>query len=109
MVNLFRILDNEEEGTISSSHSEFELFLIANDLEVGDTLLLKSSTSRVRGVFIEEDKSRNPVLRTEEGEDVVFNKDTLLSIGHKPTMKLLGHSKGNELKLSSIVMKAIEA
>ena len=104
MKNLFRILDDAEEGSISTSHSEFELFLIANDLEIFDTLLLKSNTARIRGVFIEEDNSKNPIIRTEEGEDILFNKNTLLSIGHKPTLKIFTHSKGDELRLSNIKM-----
>jgi hypothetical protein len=101
------VSENNEGGVEfipSESFSEFDLFLITNDLEAGDTLSLKSGASKTRGILVGEDRLRNASIVMEDGSEVTISKDTLSSIGRKPSVKVLGRSD-NPLKLSEITRK----
>ena len=89
------------------SHSEFDLFCITNDIEVGDTLLLqhsakgKESVNTVLGVYLGEGRNGVVKILLESGKNISLNPDLLKASSRTETFRALGKSV-KPLKLKDI-------
>ncbi len=78
----------------NGTHSEFDLWCIAYDVEVGDTLVVRSKSGvKELGLFVGFDENDYPQLKSQSGETFVINPDT---------MQIAGPSRRKVIEKSSV-------
>ena len=78
----------------NGTHSEFDLWCIAYDVEVGDTLVVGAKSGALElGLFVGYDENDYPKITLQSGESLVVNPET---------MCIAGRSRRKVIKKSSV-------
>ena len=77
----------------NGTHSEFDLWCVMYDVEVGDTLIFKKKNQETElAVYVGENENEYPLFLTENGRTLVINPESMRVLG-ETSMKILQKSE----------------